>query len=326
MSNSSEKKAQPLVSVIVPAYNAERWIGETIRSVQAQTYSNLEIIVVDDGSPDNLSELVGEMARQDRRIRLIQKKNGGLPAARNTGFEHAQGAYVAPLDADDLWKPQKIEKQVACIESGRQSGQSVGMVYCWSQTVDENGRILRPGTRSKIHEGNVLSDLLRENFIGNGSVPLMDRELVLKVEGCSEKLTGYGCEDWELYLKLAAVTGVCAVPEYLVGYRQVSTSMSRNFDKMIKAHEMMLSVLSQAGWINIKSPQCRDGRTGLMLSMLPQVKPHSGRFWKLLSLMIRHDCFFMFRPFCMQLIFMVLKTKIMRLLGLSDTSISGKEF
>ncbi len=101
-----------LVSVIIPAYNACVTVERTISSVVNQTYSNLEVLVVDDGSTDETALLVQRMADADPRIRLLQKPNGGLVSARNFGIAHASGEFIAPIDADDLWHPEKIAKQV----------------------------------------------------------------------------------------------------------------------------------------------------------------------------------------------------------------------
>jgi glycosyltransferase involved in cell wall biosynthesis len=101
----------PLVSVIVPAYNAEEFIGETLNSALSQTYSNIEILVVDDGSQDRTSEVVKAFVQKDERVILLQQANAGVAAARNLAIEKSRGEYIAPLDADDIWYPQKLEKR-----------------------------------------------------------------------------------------------------------------------------------------------------------------------------------------------------------------------
>ena len=101
------------VSVIIPAYNAAATVERTIASVLNQSYTNLEVLVVDDGSTDETAALVQQMVDVAGRIRLLQKPNGGLVSARNHGIAHATGEFIAPVDADDLWHPQKIAKQVA---------------------------------------------------------------------------------------------------------------------------------------------------------------------------------------------------------------------
>src|SRR5690606_15977961 len=127
----------PVVSVVVPAYNAEAYLGEALRSVLAQTYELLEVLVIDDGSQDRTADIVRELAMEDERVRLLQQSNSGVADARNLGIEHARGVYIAPLDADDLFYPQKLEAQVARMESG---DEAVGVVYCWWISIDHEGR------------------------------------------------------------------------------------------------------------------------------------------------------------------------------------------
>ncbi len=113
---------------MIPAYNAEATIDDTLRSVRSQTYPHLEIIVVDDGSSDRTTSIVNAHAAVDGRISLISQKNAGVAAARNAGWQFARSALTAFVDADDLWAPTKIEKQLDVILSG---GLQVGLVYTW---------------------------------------------------------------------------------------------------------------------------------------------------------------------------------------------------
>lgn len=109
-----------LVSIITPAYNCEKYIGQTIESVISQTYQNWEMIITNDCSTDNTEQIVIEYAKQDHRIKLVKlSENSGAAIARNTGMSKAQGQYIAFLDADDLWKPKKLELQIAfMLENG----------------------------------------------------------------------------------------------------------------------------------------------------------------------------------------------------------------
>src|SRR4051812_12704913 len=104
-----------LTSVIIPIYNAEQYIAETLLSALAQTHRNIEIIVVDDGSTDGSAAVVKLIAASDARVRLISQPNRGVAHARNCAIAEAQGEFIAPLDADDLWHPKKIERQIAAI-------------------------------------------------------------------------------------------------------------------------------------------------------------------------------------------------------------------
>ena len=128
-----------LVSVIIPAFNAAEYIRQTLHSVLAQTYQSLEVIVVDDGSADATCAIVEEFVEKDTRVRLVRQCNAGVGAARNTAIRLARGEYIAPLDADDIWFPEKLKKQVARME---QYGEETGMVYCWSIRVDKRGEFL----------------------------------------------------------------------------------------------------------------------------------------------------------------------------------------
>src|SRR5215475_4737819 len=106
------------VTVVIPAYNAEATLDETLRSVRSQTHRALEILIVDDGSSDGTPEVALAHAAADPRVRLIQQSNGGVAAARNRGIEEARATLIAPVDADDLWAPTKIERQVAALHRG----------------------------------------------------------------------------------------------------------------------------------------------------------------------------------------------------------------
>ena len=106
---------KPLISVIVPVYKVEAYLTACVESVLAQTYPNFELILVDDGSPDNCPRMCDEFAARDSRIRVIHKKNGGLSSARNAGIDAAKGSYLAFLDSDDLWTPFFLERLHAAL-------------------------------------------------------------------------------------------------------------------------------------------------------------------------------------------------------------------
>jgi glycosyltransferase involved in cell wall biosynthesis len=165
-----------LVTVVIPAFNAVRTIDETLRSVRSQTHRHLEILIVDDGSTDATPQIVERHVAKDRRVRLIRQPNAGVAAARNKGIIEAAGDLVAPIDADDLWRPDKIEKQLAAL---RQGGAAVALVYTWSANVDENNRIIDapPGPG---YAGIVDREISLNNFIGNGSAVLMRKAATLE--------------------------------------------------------------------------------------------------------------------------------------------------
>lgn len=220
-----------LVSVIVAAYNAEHTIGETLRSVLAQTWRSIEVIVVDDGSHDNTAACVLALAAGDDRIRLLRQTNRGVATARNLAIAVARGEYVAPVDADDVWAPHKLQRQVECL---RASPADTALVYGWWSWIDADGRFLDRSPRWH-EQGWVLERLVEINFIGNASVPLFTREALLRQGGYDARLRdldAQGCEDWDLALKVAEHHRVAVVPEILVGYRRHRSSMSGGCDAM----------------------------------------------------------------------------------------------
>lgn len=244
LKNDKMPPSLPLVSVIIPAHNAEQFIEQTLRSVISQTYSKIEIIVIDDGSTDRTAEIVKKIAQEDERLILAQQANAGVAAARNLGIKQSRGQFIAPIDADDLWHPQNLEKQVQCF---LQSPRSVGVVYSWSVDIDEQNR-LTGETHAATIEGKVFTTLLCHDFLGNASSSLIRRECLQQVGYYNSHLReqdAQGCEDWELYLKIAEQYEFKVVPEFLVGYRKPSRSMSRSYVTMANSHALMLQAAQQ---------------------------------------------------------------------------------
>lgn len=235
---------EPLVSVIVPVYNGEPYITETLESAMLQTYRNLEIIVVDDGSTDSTRRVVAECAARDPRIRIVHQANGGVARARNTGLAAARGEFVATLDGDDLWDPVKIDRQVARI---REAGEETAFVYCWWMWIDTAGKVMDRSPRWNL-EGDVVGKLLQVNFTGNASVPLFRRRCLEEVGGYDESFESQrssGCEDWDIVLRLAARYEAAVVPELLVGYRNLPGSMSKQCEMMCRSQAIMAGRLRE---------------------------------------------------------------------------------
>jgi glycosyltransferase involved in cell wall biosynthesis len=239
-SETCEPSSDPLVSVVIPAYNAENWIGQTLESAAAQSLREIEILVVDDGSADGTAALAENFARRDPRARVIRQHNQGVGAARNAAILAARGTYIAPLDADDLWDPTKLEKQVACMD---RFGERVGMVYCDSWLIDEHGTKLEHESEFPCLVGQCRRRLVHYNFLGNASVPLFRAEALRR---CGLYLTrqeqdgSQGCEDWDLALRIAEQWDVAPVPERLVAYRQVANCMSGTGEGMSKSFQLVV--------------------------------------------------------------------------------------
>lgn len=227
-----------LVSVIIPAWNAAATVERTVSSVLKQTFSDLEVLVVDDGSTDQTAALVQSMADVDHRIRLLQKPNGGLASARNHGIAHAGGEFIAPIDADDLWHPEKIKKQMAVM---RDRGDRVGLVYCWSRAIDEQDRVLWDITPCNLR-GSVYAALIIRNFLSSGA-PLVRRRCVEEVGGYDATLSARGatcCEDLKFNLEVAECCDFDLVPEFLFAYRVRAGSMSSDIDAMLRSSKVVI--------------------------------------------------------------------------------------
>lgn len=242
--DSQKFPSLPLVSVIIPAYNAEPFIEETLTSVLAQTYPAIEVLVVDDGSQDRTPEIVEKIGQKDSRVQLLKQQNAGVAAARNLGIQKSRGEYIAPIDADDIWYPENIEKQVECMLEG---GEEVGVVYSWTVDLDEKG-LLTGGFRSFRIEGDVYATLICHNFIGNASASMMRRSCLEKVGVYDKTLrerNAQGCEDWDLYLRIAELYQFRAVPEFSIGYRRMYNTMSTNYTAMANSQSLMLQAAKQ---------------------------------------------------------------------------------
>ena len=230
-----DPESQPdLVSVVIPAYNAEATLDDTIRSVRSQTHRHLEIIVVDDGSTDRTASIVNAHAATDSRVTLISQQNAGVAAARNTGWQSARSALIAFVDADDLWAPSKIERQLEVILRG---GVQVGLVYTWWALIDEDNRI-RCKVDGRDIAGDVLDQTLLGNFIGHASSPLIRRQALIEAGGFDSRLRDagiHGCEDMLIYHRIAKRFHFGLVPDHLTGYRVASARMSSDRPRMLRS-------------------------------------------------------------------------------------------
>ena len=178
--------------------------------------------------------IVEAAAGRDSRIRLFRRKNSGVAAARNFEIEQARGPLIATLDSDDLWHPQKIARQVGVMQA---SSPKVGLVYCWSVEIDESDLIIPPISSLKTRkrstaQGSVTAELARGCFIETASTPLMKRSSIDAVGGYDPALRPQGADDWKMYLALSEICEFAVIPEYLVGYRQASGSLSRDVTAM----------------------------------------------------------------------------------------------
>lgn len=213
-----------LVSIITPCYNGGKYISQTIDTVIAQTYEDWEMIIVDDGSKDNSADIVRAYMDKDQRIKFLQQENAGSAAARNNGIRHAEGQYIALLDADDLWEPEFLEEQIKFMKRN-----NAVCVYCSYSCIDENSaEILKPVIcKPKI----TTKDMMVTNYIGCLS-GLYDCSKHGKIY-LREELKSMR-DDYAYWLDVVKTEGVAyGNQKILARYRVLANSTTGNKKKLI---------------------------------------------------------------------------------------------
>jgi len=239
------------ISVIIPAYNAEATILETIESVQQQTFCDLEIIVIDDGSSDRTLDLLDTVV--DERLKVYSYAHEGVSVARNRGIAQATGAYVSFIDADDLWTKDKLSKQLLALQQTEQAGVAYSHLIYLVESVDNPENTSFVTGEKPIFTGNIYSDLLLGNFIGNGSNILVRREAIESVGEFDPTLKS--CEDWDYFLRLAAKWDFVLVPEPQIFYRKSAGTLTSNAQIMEATGLRVLARAHQAAIVNHSEQQ-----------------------------------------------------------------------
>lgn len=238
----NQQSTNKKVSVIIPLYNADKYIERTLKSVLNQTYQNLEVIIVDDESPDNSVQVCQKFT--DPRIRIVHQKNRGLAGSRNTGIRHASGEYLAFMDADDIWLPEKLEKHIAHLESNSE----VGVSFSRSAFIDENDKPLGIYQITKLKDITPL-DILCRSPIGNGSAAVFKKAVFEDIK-FQDNLYGYVedyyfddtfklSEDIECWVRIAITTNwkFAGLAQPLTLYRVHSQGLSTNLKVMLNTRE-----------------------------------------------------------------------------------------
>ena len=290
-----------LVSVIMPAYNYGRYIGEAIGSVLSQTYDNLEIVVVDDGSTDNTCEVVGGfIGKLKRKVRYYYQKNKGPGAARNFAIKEARGEYLAFLDADDLWLPDKLKLQMEMFAGNP----DIGFIHTNYKLFNAEGEIVnyRFGITSLSQlSGNIFPYLLRENII-NGSTIIARKALLIEAGGFAEE---YLSEDYILWLKMARKSKAGYIRDPLIKCRKhldnkrdiavLYASVRRVIDKIISEYpeikddpECRVSlryreakICYEIGYAYFLKKQMRQARSSLCVSIKNKFTPTAFKYFLL---------------------------------------------
>ena len=209
----------PLVSIIVPVYNGASTIRETLDSVLQQSVEAFELIVIDDGSTDNTLEVVASF--NDPRLSVFTYPNAGVATTRNRGVTHASAEYISFIDADDLWTPDKLARQLDAFERSP----NAAVAYSWTDYIDQTGQFIAHDQQVTF-SGNVYGELLCRDFLESASNVTIRRQAFLDVGGFDSSLSG--AADWDFFLRLAKCYDFVAVPYLGVLYRISNSSMSSN--------------------------------------------------------------------------------------------------
>jgi glycosyltransferase involved in cell wall biosynthesis len=197
-----------------------------------QTYKSYEIIVVDDGSTDNTKEVLSPFMQRIKYIKLEQ--NRGLPTARNIGIQSAQGKYIAFLDADDLWLPEKLEADMEYFDKHP----DISMVYSRHININERGYTLGSDRKKRLPSGNIFIRLFSEqNFIITSSVVV--RREVFETAGLFDEQL-FNCQDWDMWLRIAFYFKVAGINKPLVKYRHNPRSLSKNRNNVLKYQKLVI--------------------------------------------------------------------------------------
>jgi len=233
------KEESPLVSVIMPAYNSADFIAESIQSVLQQTHQNWELLIIDDASPDNTISIIEEFKYLDPRIKLFQNEtNQGAGVARNAGIKAAQGAYIAFLDSDDLWLPEKLEVQLKFMQT-----HDLVMTYSSYYLIDENGKNLH----KKVMALPTLTykKLLKSNYVGN-LTGIYKAERLGKIYSPILRKR----QDWALWLTiLRKIENTKGISQPLAKYRIRERSISKNKMGLLKYNYLIYSEFLKYGRI-----------------------------------------------------------------------------
>ena len=226
----------PVVSVVIPTYKHQSYVLQTLDSVFAQTFRDFEVIVVNDGSPDNTAAVLAPLVAENR-IRYVEQPNSGQAAARNRGIALARGEFLALLDDDDLWPSDKLAWQVQALCANP----NVALVYGKIACVNDQGETIAPrdhaadspSSSSCAPSGNVYDALVHRNFIISPGQCLIRRAALTPAPGggCFDRAL-WGCDDWDLWLRLAETAPFLFVDQVALRYRLHSANASHDVLKM----------------------------------------------------------------------------------------------
>ena len=241
--NKLDKKMLSLVSVIIPLYNREKTIQRSIDSVLNQTYTNIEVLVVDDASSDNSVQMLDKYEKDDRVKVFFQPQNRGANAARNRGIKEARGEYVAFQDSDDVWLPDKLEKQIRYMES-----ENFHVSFCAFERHYGEAVQIVPNISEQLNSENIREKLKRRNIVGTPTL-VIHKSVIPEVGVFDEEMPRL--QDYEYVIRIAKKFDICIVHEPLVMEYELDDSISRNQKSLHQAYALLIK--KHADFIDVDS-------------------------------------------------------------------------
>jgi glycosyltransferase involved in cell wall biosynthesis len=230
---------QPLVSVVIATYNMGQYLSQAVDSILQQTWENLEVIVVDDGSTDNTTEVMAQY-QGNHKVIYIKNENQGQPKAKNCGIRNTKGEFIAFCDADDFWEKNKLDLQIPHFANPK-----VGVVYSEVSFIDEHNHRYTKEDHEVRHSGNVTNQMLIENFVPFGTSVI--RRQCIEKNGIFDEEFRMGI-DWDLWLRYSLAWEFVYVPAQTYVYRVWSGQMSNNYrGRYDHANRILKKFVSQHG-------------------------------------------------------------------------------
>lgn len=228
-----------MVSIVMSVYNADKYLSQAIKSVLNQTYENFEFIIIDDGSKDNSLAIMNRFAKEDDRIKVIHKENSGLTKSLNIGLRETQGEYIARLDADDIWSPSKLEKQIDFLETNNDYA-LVGTAY---DEIDDNDHIIHSKQRVVLMTENsqIRDNIVRFNPFFHSSVVF--RKEVLETIGFYNERFKY-TQDYEFWVRIMSMYKIANLPEVLASRRYAEGMISIDKEKEQRMYAIQAKLLA----------------------------------------------------------------------------------
>ena len=235
-------RMKPRVSVVLTTYNgaSRGYLVAAIESVINQNYQDHELLIVDDGSTDHTKKQCSPFL-DNPKVRYLHQDNKGLASARNAGIRATCGEFICFLDDDDIWKPDKLQRQIDFIEARLSRTDKWGLVFTWLELIDAQGRVI--SFRGKREGGRIYEKLVLENIIEAPSSVLVRRGVFAETGLFDESLLS--CEDWDMWLRIAKKYQIFPVKEYLVQYREHENTMSADSDRMLSSAMIVLDKVLQ---------------------------------------------------------------------------------